>query len=195
MTIILGLASLIKQRISVPELSSQKTKYYLLNLQSLISMGLLIGLNCFGNKTLLFTTSHLGLSDNILYVGYLLSYFLICFLTFSILTNIDTLYVPKDQKVLRYKKNLIYVLFVNLMLYSSCLVLVSYYKPIIPLEKLFISIIFLLKELNSIMFLLDFILFILTLKYDLMYLHMNLNMRPDLEYFMESEKLNLKSTL
>jgi len=35
----------------------------------------------------------------------------------------------------------------------------------------------------------------LTIKYDLMYLHTNLNMRPDIEYFMESEKLNLKSTL
>jgi len=179
----------------VPELSSQKSKNYFLIFLSIISMGLLIGLNCFKNNTLIFTTIHLGLSDNILYVGYLLSYFLICLLTYSILTNIDTQYVPLDQKVLGYKKNLLYILFVNLMLYYSCLVLVSYYKPIIAIEKLFVSFAFLLKEVNSIMFLLDFMLFILTIKYDLMYLHTNLNMRPDIEYFMESEKLNLKSTL
>jgi hypothetical protein len=192
---IISLSTLIKQRISVPELVSEKKKNYLLILLSLLIVGLSIGLTFFKNETLNFTFQYFGIIDNILYTLYMLSSLLVCFLSFSILNNIDTIGIPIDQKVVKYKKTILYTMFVNIMLYLACLVLVSYYKPTISYDKLFISFIFFLKEINSIFFLLEFMLYNLSLKYDLMYLHMNLNLRPDLEYFMESEKINFRSML
>lgn len=155
----------------------------------------IIGLTFYQNRTMEFTKAHLGLSDNILFLTYIICSFMICLLSISILLKMETLGLPKDENILKKKKLILYIIIVNIMLYISCLSLVSYYKASIKIEKVFISIMFLLKEINAIMLILNFMLFTLSLKYDLSYIHLNLNMRPDMEYFVEYEKINYASML
>lgn len=192
---IVRLTSLIKQRISVPELSPEKKKNYLLIFLSMFNVASIIGLTFFQKITLTFSKDHIGISDNILFLTFLVCSFLICLLTWSILNKLDTIVVPKDERLIRYKKLILYIMTINILLYISCLSLVSFYTPNIKIDKLFISFVFLMKEINSILFIFNYMLFTFSLKFDLMYLHLNLNMRPDMEYFMESEKINYKSML
>ncbi len=71
------------------------------------------------------------------------------------------------------------------------LILLSYYNAVISIEKFLSSLLIISLYINSATFLLSYILYIFTLKYDLHYISLNLMIRPDLEYFVdldESEK-------
>ena len=178
----------------MPELITEKKKNYLIIISCMISVMSIVGLTFFQEITLNFTKRYFGITDNILFLTYMTSSFLLCLLTFSLLNKMDSKGITKNIKFISYKKTILYIMVMNLMLYFTCLIIISYYDHAIKIEKHFISFLVLLKEINSIFFILNFLLFTLSMKYDLFYVHLNLHIRPDIEYFIDSE-LNFKSML
>jgi len=187
--IIGALTSLIHQRISVPELTKEKTKNYIILLSSLVSATSVIGMTFFKHQTLAFTKNYFGLADNILFLLFLLSSTIICGFSFILLNNIMSHgIIFNHSKYLRMKKVILILMSINIALYFSCLILISYYHPIIAIEKFFTSVMVVLKEINSIMFILNYIFFIFSLKHDLQHIQMNLEVRPDIEFFVDPEE-------
>lgn len=94
LVIISLLSSLIRQRISVPDLIREKWKNNVLYVSALISSASLIGL-CFYNEfTLSFSKSigkisKKGLIDNILFLIYVVSSYIYCLLSFSLFSRIN----------------------------------------------------------------------------------------------------------
>jgi len=113
---------------------------------------------------------------------------IICGLTYVLLNNIMMQGIFNHSRYLGMKKFILITMTVNLSLYFSCLLIISYYQPIIAIEKLFTSILVVLKEINSIMFILNYVFFVFTLKYDLQHIQMHLEVRPDMEYFVFPEE-------
>jgi hypothetical protein len=190
LVIIISLTSLIRQRISVPELISEKTKNYSITFTSIISVTSMISLTLFKEKTNAFSKNYLYLVDNIFYLLFLASSFLICQLSYLLLKKLDVFCVVKDSKFLYFKKIILFGMIVNLTLYTSCLLLISYYTPIIPIEQRFTSCLMILKEINSILFFFNYIFFVFTMKDDLNYIQSTLEMRPDLEFFIDTEDMS-----
>lgn len=85
-------------------------------------------------------------------------------------------------------------MFINLCSYILSLVIISFYNPIIFSEKILFSLLILLINLNSTFILIMQYTFIFTLKYDLYYVNLNLEVQPDMEYFFYQEEFmnNLK---
>jgi len=65
---------------------------------------------------------------------------------------------------------------------------ISFYNPIIYTEKVLISSMIAMINVNSFFYLLMQIFFVLTLKHDLFYVNLHLEIRPDLEYFIECDR-------
>lgn len=78
-------------------------------------------------------------------------------------------------------------MFVQLVCYNLNLLLVSYYNPVIYSEKILISSMILILNINSICYYVMQTFFILTLTHDLHYVNLYLKIRPDLEYFIEHD--------
>jgi len=187
-TIIIILTSLIRQRISVPELKMEKRKNYFILFSSIISVCSLMGLTFLKDKTMTFTRIFVGLTDNFLYISFLGSSISICYLSFILLKKIESIFFQKDSIFLFFKKIILAIMTINLVLYLSCLTLVSFYHPIIPVEQRFASILIILKEINSILFFINYGIYILTIKYDLYFVQSNLETRPDLQFFIDIEE-------
>jgi hypothetical protein len=96
--------------------------------------------------------------------------------------------VPKESYYINIKMYLLAIMGITILQYIFCLLLVSYYTPIIYIEKLLTSTLIIMKETNSILFILSFLLFVVSLKYDMFYLYLDLNTRPDIEYFVEEKE-------
>jgi len=92
------------------------------------------------------------------------------------------------------KKILLLIMGVQIFLYFVSLLLVSYYTPQLELEKKLSSLLIITMSINSVLFVFCKMLFILTLKYDLYFVSMNLQILPDIEYFVDLEE-NGKLTL
>lgn len=65
--------------------------------------------------------------------------------------------------------------------------MISYYEPVIAIEQFMMSVLVVCLNVNSIVFLACFMVFVLTLKYDLFFIGLNLQFRPDMEYFVDFE--------
>lgn len=90
----------------------------------------------------------------------------------------------------------IYIFLYHFFLDCISLILVSYYHPVIDQEKFLMSLLIYSMSANSLLFLVCQAFFIFSLKYDLYYVNMNLQIRPDLEYFLDlTDYNNIKSTL
>jgi len=186
--IVFNLASLIRQRISVPEYRSEKGKFYLLILNMLIQILSLFGLVFMNEYSLSVTKRYFGLTDNVLFVLFLVSSSLVCVNTFLLLIRMDIFGTPKESYYLNMKRYLLSLMGICLFHYTFCLLLVSYYHPIIYAEKLLFCALIFLKEANSIVYLLCFLFFVVTLKYDFFYFYLNLNVRPDIEFFVDEDE-------
>lgn len=183
-----NLCILIKQRISVPELRSQIWKYFLL-VFSLISISFCLCILLFFNSTSLYTSKYLlGLTDNVFFLIYLISLFVFCKISYSFLKKLENPQIPNEKYYLNIKMYLLAVMGIALFQYFFSLLLLSYYQPIIYIEKLLTSTLIILKEINSFLFMMCLVMFVISLKYDFFYLYMDLNTRPDLEYFKEDEE-------
>ena len=177
----------------MPELIDEKPKYYFLIVTGFFFY-LFLNLLTFSSKYFLNFTKILGLVDNIFCLLYFLASFLFCFLTYNILYKISSNKNTKDDKYLFFKKMILIFMFMNLCSYILSLLIVSFYNPIIFSEKILFSFLILLINLNSTFFLIMQYTFIFTLKYDLYYVNLNLEVQPDMEYFFLQEELmnNLK---
>ncbi len=183
-----NLSTLIKQRISVPELQREKGNYFLLILSLLsISFSYLV-LVFFNDSTLYITIHFLKLTDNVFFLLFLMSSYIFCLDTFYFLNKFDISTVPKESYYINIKMYLLAIMGITILQYIFCLLLVSYYTPIIYIEKLLTSTLIILKEINSILFILSFLLFVVSIKYDMFYLYLDLNTRPDIEYFVEEKE-------
>lgn len=182
----------MNQRISVPELIQQKSNNNIVFYSSIISIFSLIGLTFLGDKTLSFSKRFLYLSDDVLFLIFLISLYTICSYSIRILNSLELSVIKKNNFYHIMKNSLLVFMTISLYLYSINLLVVSYYTPYIKIEKLFTSVLIICKEISSIMFLLFFSIFALTFKYDLYYLKLNLIIRPDVEYFLDISDLKIK---
>ena len=139
------------------------------------------------NETLAFSRSF-GLVENIFQPFYILSSYLFCFLSFDILRKISFTEHPVDTKFLTCKKLMLIFMFVQLICYLFNLLFISFYNPIIYTEKVLISSMIVMINLNSVFYFIMQIFFVLTLKHDLYYVNLHLEIRPDLEYFIECDE-------
>ena len=182
----------MNQRISVPELIKQKSNNNLIFYSSIISIVSLIGLTFFGDKTLLLSKRFLHLCDDLLFLIFLISLYTICSYSIRILNSLEVSGIKKDNFYYIMKNSLLIFMTISLYIYSINLLVVSYYTPYIKIEKIFTSVFVVCKEITSIIFLLLFSMFALSFKYDFYYLKLNLNIRPDVEYFLDISDFRIK---
>lgn len=193
-SIITILASLLKQRISVPELIDQKPKNFLMLFTGLVSFVSIFTLTFFSRETSYFSKTF-GLVDNIFQLFYMVSSFSFSCLSFDLLRKISFNELPVNYKYLTFKKFLLIFMFVQFVCYLFNLLFVSYYNPVIYSEKILISSMILILNANTVFYYVMQIFFVLTLRHDLYYVNLHLEIRPDLEYFIEYDEDNSKSKL
>jgi hypothetical protein len=104
---IICLTSLIKQRISVPELMDQKWRNYLILVSGTTSVLCLITLLFYNEPTLSFSRKYIGCVDNIVFTFYIVSTFIYCTMTYILLAKMNIQELPKDCACLLIKKYLI----------------------------------------------------------------------------------------
>ncbi len=69
----------------------------------------------YNKETLILSQKVLGIADNIFFWIYILSSFVYCYMTYSLLTKFNIREVPKDCSCLVYKKYLILLMLVQLV--------------------------------------------------------------------------------
>jgi len=194
--VIVCLTSLIRQRISVPELTQEKWRNYLILITGATSVFCMISILYYNKETLQFSRNYLGLVDNCLFVVYIFASFTYCYMTYVLLSKMNIREVPKDCSCLMFKKYLMLLMGIQLFCYCMSVALVSYYHPVIDQEKFLMSLLIYSMSINSTLFLVCQAFFIFSLKYDLYYVNMNLQIRPDLEYFLDlTDYNNIKGSL
>jgi len=135
-----------------------------------------------------FSRNFIKLLDNILIVILITSLLGICLTTYFLLLKMDVSGSPKESYYLKLKSYVLTFMGVTWFHYIGCLLLSSYYNPIIYIEKLMLGFIIVCKEANLIVFFLCYLLFIMSMKYDFYYFYLNLNVRPDIEFFVDDEE-------
>ena len=80
---------------------------------------------------------------------------------------------------------------------TSCYIfnyfLVSFYNPLIFTEKVLLSAMILTINVNCILNYFMFAMFVYTMKYDLYYVNMQLEIIPDLEFFLDAQEELMKN--
>lgn len=109
------LTSLIRQRISVPELIEERWRNYIIIITNLFSVVSFIGMTYFSKETLHFSHNNLKFVDNVLFLVYMISSFLACYMTFKLLSKLNLKEMPKDSCYLNIKKYLIYLMTVQVL--------------------------------------------------------------------------------
>lgn len=109
------LTSLIRQRISVPELIEERWRNYVITITSSISVVTFISMTYYNQETLNFSHKNLRFADNVLFILYMISSFLACFMTFKLLSKLNVREVPKDCCCLIMKKYLIFLMGVQVL--------------------------------------------------------------------------------
>jgi len=186
--IIYNLASLIKQRISVPEFNSDKGKFYVLIISLLSECLSCMGLIFWNDYFLHISRHYLNLTDNILSICLITSIFSICATTYFLLLRMDIAGSPKEGYYINMKYYVLTLMGISLFHYIACLLLSSYYKPVIYIEKALLGFVILCKELNFIVFFFCYLTFVITMKYDFYYMYLNLCVRPDIEFFVDNDE-------
>lgn len=97
----------------------------------------------------------------------------------------DSEEIPKDKGYICIKKMLLVLMGLQIFLYITCLLTVSFYVPAIEVEKNLFILIISTIGVNSIIFVFCTVFFIWTLKYDIYYINLNLTIMPDIEYFID----------
>lgn len=184
--IIIYLTALVRQRLSVPELSKQKYINSLVLFFGFISVGSLLMIYILNSFSLNFSKKF-NFVDNLFNIIFMLSAFIFCYLSFNLL-NLSFKEKPLDLIYFSYKKIILIGMFIQKDLYMFNFVLISSYVPIVYTEKILISLMILIININCVLFHLFFALFIYTLKYDLFHVNLQLEIIPDLEFFMDANK-------
>ncbi len=128
----------------------------------------------------------LGLKDNIVYSLYM--FFTLCFLyQFSSIQNKSI-----NTRAFSY---VLYSIILNLLVYLVCLFVISFYhnSHFSDTKMLFMITVVICKEINSVLFHLNYMLFIFSVKSNLSAIGVNLNLNPDSES--DDLEKNFKYTL
>lgn len=192
--IITILTTLIRQRLSVPELSKQKHKNSLVLFFGIISISSLFMIFIL-DKYSMTLSRNLGFVDNIFNIVFMLSSFIFCFFSFDLLNKLSLKENPADLGYLFYKKFLLIFMFTQQACYIFNYLLISLYNPMIFTEKILLSTMVILINVNSIAFYYMFAVFVFTMKYDLSYVNMQLEVLPDLEFFLSEQEDLIKSQM
>jgi len=187
-TLLFLLSALIHQRVSVPELKSERWKNALVNVASLVSILSFIGFSFYYEETLEFSKKRLNLVDNVLFPVYMLMSFVYCLMLYVVLNKMSCKEVKKDENYLNAKKYLLIVMTIQLFLYINSLIIVSFYDPKLSIEKTLFALLVSSMGINSMVFMFCHAFFIFTLKYDLFFVNITLEILPDVEYFVDFEE-------
>ena len=120
----------------------------------------------------------LGLTDNIFYSSYLLSMSFTFYHFISILIVND---YSKEQTYLRYFK---FIIVLNTLLFILSILMIFYYNQRLnnDMAKVFLMTIILCKEINSVLFHINFLTFIIIIKSTLNIVDINLTIVPEIDY-------------
>ena len=130
----------------------------------------------------------IGIVDNILFFIFICTSFCFCLFSYSLLTTINGNGLRKDQFFITLKKYLLSLMLLQIILYTVSILLVSFYRPTLELEKSLSSSLIICMSINSIIFVFCYLFFIWTLKYDLLFVTLNMQILPDIEYFLDLEE-------
>jgi hypothetical protein len=155
----------------------------------------------FYNKETKAFSNEIGLLDNIVFLAYIISTYIYCVLSFSLLQCMNISYIPKSNFFLSLKKMILFIMTLQVLsckIYNNnpldtlSLLLTSYYTPVISIEVMLSSVLLLCLYINSVFFFVSYMFFILSLNYDMYYISLNLQVRPDIEYFIDIDDDNEK---
>jgi hypothetical protein len=113
--IIMCLSNLLRQRISVPEFSSESWRNSQLIISNIISIIAMIFLTFYNEETIYYSRRYLGLVDNVLFFIYLSSSFMFCLNTYLLLMKLNIREIPKESTCLNFKRYLIMVMAIQLL--------------------------------------------------------------------------------
>lgn len=189
-----------QQRFSVPSFLGERWKTSAVLITCFLSILSLMGILYYEQYSLAFS-KRLGIEDNLLWMGYMTFTYCYCLITYNLLSKLHVSEAPLCNQYLSVKRFLLCLMSVQCICCKNTLnidnvgiFLVSYYVPKSGMDDLLLSLLNVSIVINSILFLACQIFFIFSLKYDLFYIGLNLQIRPDTEYFIdleESTKLTL----
>jgi hypothetical protein len=185
--IITILTTLMRQRLSVPELSNQKFKNSLVLFFGFISIISLFMIFFLNKLSLYFSRIH-GLIDIIFNITFMLSSFISCLYSYNLLNKLPLKENPANFGYNYYKKIILIGMFTQLTFYMFNYFLISFYNPLILTEKILLSGMIIFININFFIYYFLFAIFIYTLKYDLYYVNLQLEIIPDLEFFLDAKE-------
>ncbi len=117
--------------------------------------------------------------DNIVFLLYLIFTYLFCYLSYIMLTLLDSSDFHLDKGYMSMKKVILIIMGLQVFLYSVSVLIVSYYSPKLALEKNLFMLIVSSIGVNSIVYLICMIGFIWTFKYDIYFVNFHMVVLPD----------------
>lgn len=117
--------------------------------------------------------------------------FVHCFLSEKILSLLSSKELPSNHGYVLTKKIILVIMGLQIIFYTICLAITSFYIPKIQIERTLFFFSISLLGVNSCIFLFSLVFFVWTLKYDLYFINLNLEIMPDLEYFVDFEEKRL----
>ncbi len=123
----------------------------------------------------------------------MLSGFISCFFSYDLLNKLLLIEKPANFYYIYYKKTILIGMFSQMIFYMFNYYLISFYNPLILTEKILLSGMIILININSIIYYFLYAIFIYTLKFDLYYVNMQLEIIPDLEFFLDAKEELLRN--
>lgn len=191
LTITMTLYRLVKQRISVPELISQKFKNLVFLISSISSSTTLMLIALCKVKSKDVFLSVLGFCSNPMYLISMTCGILTVTMSFDLLVRIGGEdFTRFNIKVVCIKRGIVFFMLMQYTLYCLSLLMVSYYNPVIQIEKVMMGVLVVCLDVNSYLLWVSLQFYVFMIKFDIYYINMNLLIRPDLEYFLDVENID-----
>lgn len=111
---VIALTSLIKQRINVPELISQHSKNYTILISCFISVICTLAMTFFYEESFSIFYKALGLCDNPIFLTFMVSTIIYCYLSLDILDKFNLPVVQKNVRYLYLKSSLLVLMTVQI---------------------------------------------------------------------------------
>lgn len=113
--IIISLSSLLKQRISVPELRKEKWKNYLIIISFITSLLSVFSLLFYNQRTLSLSRIYFKSIDNVFFACFMITTYIYCHMTYMLLSKLNIKEIPKDCNCLYVKKALLVYMSIQIL--------------------------------------------------------------------------------
>jgi hypothetical protein len=138
---------------------------------------------------------YIGFADNIFMITFMLSSFIFCCFSNDLFNKLSFKEKPADYSYLIFKKLILISMFIQTILYITNYFMISFYEPLIYTEKILLSTLILIINVNNVIFYYMFAIFVYTMKYDIYYINLQLQVIPELEFFLDTEEELLENQI